>query len=735
MNVIAIRPRTDDQYTPSEEGGELGTFSLKWIFAFLVRRWILIAAVGLLVFILCFTSFLFQRSQYTATALVMINAGQDQVLAPDQMVGGQQMAPAQVVDSQLEVLRSRELAGRLVDALNLVNDPEWNAMLPPDQAPAAGPVVPPAAETAQEAAAREQVRQNVIAAVANSISVNRRGLTYAAEVSATSTSPERAAQMANRMVDLFQQYQLEARLDSANRANSWLSTRVRELRDDVQEKEAIVERYRAQTGLLSAQGGLLSEQQTADLQSSLTQARADLAEREARLQQLQATISAGGSADAIAGVLNSSVISQLRAQEAEIARRQADYESRYGEAHPSVQNVRAERTDIRNQINAEIARISSGLRTEVEVARARVNALEANMDLMRGELVGNNEQLVRLREYEREAAASRTVYESFLTRFHEIADQGTMRSMPAQSISAATAPTEPSSPRLSIAFVLSLVLGAGLGLAAGFLAEALDEGFGDTDEVERKLGVPALATVPKLRRTDLRQAPPASQHPVGYLLERQVSAFTESYRVLRTTIIFAAGQPKTQVVAITSAVPDEGKTTVSLCLSRVSALSGQRVLLIDCDLRRRSVKDVLGIEPTTGLLQVLAGEASWRQAIYADELSGMHVLPLSEAGFTPKDIFGAEDMSRLLAELRNSYDLIVLDCAPVLAVAETRVVVAKADCAVVVARWQKTPIRAVRSALQQLQSAGANVRGVALNCVDRRVPGYYTYPAYDFSET
>ena len=111
MNVIAIRPRTDDHYPPPEEGGELGTFSLKWIFAFLVRRWILIAAVGLLVFILCFTSFLFQRSQYTATALVMINAGQDQVLAPDQMVGGQQMAPAQVVDSQLEVLRSRNSPG------------------------------------------------------------------------------------------------------------------------------------------------------------------------------------------------------------------------------------------------------------------------------------------------------------------------------------------------------------------------------------------------------------------------------------------------------------------------------------------------------------------------------------------------------------------------------------------------------------------------------------------------
>jgi capsular exopolysaccharide synthesis family protein len=187
-------------------------------------------------------------------------------------------------------------------------------------------------------------------------------------------------------------------------------------------------------------------------------------------------------------------------------------------------------------------------------------------------------------------------------------------------------------------------------------------------------------------------------------------------------------------VAVTSALPGEGKTTVSICLSRVAALSGQRVLLIDCDLRRRSLKEVLNIEPPVGLLQVLSGEVDWRQAIYLDEASGMSVLPLSGWGFTPKEIFGAEDMSRLLADLRGSFDLIVLDCAPVLAVAETRVAVAKADCAVMVTRWQKSPLRAVRSALQQLHDAGANIRGIALNGVDRRVPGYYSYPTYDFSE-
>jgi len=724
MNVIAIRRPAGEVNLPPDENGELGAISLKWLFAFLVRRWILIAATATVVFIAAFTGLMLQAPQYRATALLMINAGPERVLTPEQMVtGGDIIPPNQVVDSQLEVLRSRMLAGRLVDAMGLVNDPRWNGLIDPE-AP------PPAAD--REVGVQE--RLDVIDAVSAATSVNRRGLTYAVEVSATSTDPEQAADMSNRLVELFQQYQVESRLDAIARANEWLSARLEELRADVQEKEAAAERYRAQNGLLSSEGALLTEQQTTDLQTSLTAARADLAEKEARYSQLIGLINSGGSADTIAGVLNSPVISQLRAQEADIARRQADLESRYGPSHPAIVNVRAEREDIRNQINAEVTRISSGMRNEVEIARARVATLQSSMDAMRGQLAGNNEQMVRMRELDREAAASRNVYEQFLQRFHEIAEQGTMRSSPAELISPATVPAQPSSPRLSISFVVAFALGGAMGLVAGFLAEALDEGFASAEDLERKTGAPALASIPQIRRRELRQTSSSTQHPAAYLLERQMSAYTEAFRVLRTTILFAAGQPKSQVVAITSALPGEGKTTVSLSFSRVAALSGQRVLLIDCDLRRRSLKEVLDIEPPVGLLQVLAGEAEWRDAVYHDEGSGMSVLPLSGWGFTPKEIFGAEDMSRLLAELRNHFDLIVLDCAPVLAVAETRVAVAKADCAVVVARWQKTPLRAVRTALQQLHDAGANIRGIALNGVDRRVPGYYSYPTYDFSE-
>lgn len=730
MNVIAIRQPTGEMNLPPEDGGELGTFSLKWIFAFLLRRWMMIAAVASVVFVLSLAAFMLQPPQYSATALVMMSGRGERVLTPDQMVTGSEGAPmTQVVDSQLEVLRSDMLAARLVDALGLMNDLEWNASLADPKAPAADD------QSAEAVAYRTFARQETIKAVGAAISVRRRGLTFAAEVTATSQSPERAAQMANRLVELFQQYQVEARIEGAARANTWLTARLEELRADVQMKENAVEEYRASSGLLSTQGALLIEQQVTEAQASLMQARGDLAERQARYSQLQDLITQGGSPDTIAAVLNSVVITQLRSQEATVARRQADFESRYGEAHPALANVRAEREDIRNQINAEIRRIQAGMRNDVDIATARVAQAQTALDALRSQMTGGGSEMVRLRELEREAAAARTVYEAFLQRGHEIADQGTINTAPAELISTAGIPGEKSFPRLSVSFVMSLGLGLGLGLVAAFLAEALDDGFASSDDVERKTGSPALASIPRLRRNELRQSAANAQHPAAYMLERQMSAFTEAFRVLRTTILFAAGQPKTQVVAVTSALPNEGKTTVSLCLARVSALSGQRVLLIDCDLRRRSLKEVLDIEPPIGLLQVLSGEASWRQAVYLDEATGMNVLPVSGSGFTPKEIFGAEDMSRLIAELRGSFDLIVLDCAPVLAVAETRVAASKADCVVLVSRWQKTPMRAVRAALQQLHDAGANIRGVALNGVDRRVPGYYSYPTYDFSKS
>jgi capsular exopolysaccharide synthesis family protein len=327
----------------------------------------------------------------------------------------------------------------------------------------------------------------------------------------------------------------------------------------------------------------------------------------------------------------------------------------------------------------------------------------------------------RLRELEREAQSSREVYESYLERYQDVANQGLAN---ARLLSYAAMPSSPSSPNLRNALVLTLVIGLLLGLGAGTIAELSDQSVKNAEDIDSKVGYACVASIPTISKRMMHQMPPAERHPSGYLVGRPMSAFTEALRVLRTVIVYSKLDFSVKTVAITSALPDEGKTTISMCLARVAAMSGQRVIVVDCDLRKQSINDVIDIETEVGILQVLAGEAPWRSAIIRDPNSDAHVLPVATAGFTPRDVFGSDAMGRLISELRQHYDLVILDCAPILAVAETRILVAQADTTLLVARAGRTAVGALRSAGVQTESAGGRVLGVALNYVLPRWQSY-----------
>jgi capsular exopolysaccharide synthesis family protein len=657
------------------------------------RRLLIMAIVGAAVAAAAFTFLMMRTPVYEATALVMINPRQERVLNQQDVVGALPRDTASI-DSEIELLRSPALLDDLAAALGLTN---------------------PGAEAGASGLAGD---------LGGALSVRRRGLTYVIEITATSTDPERAQLIANTYADVYIASQVNARIDTAQRANSWLSRRLAELREDVQRKESAAEAYRVQAGLLPAQGSTLPEQQITNVQTQVLQAQADLAEREARHRQLQQLRQTNASLETIGNALNSDTIRNLRDRESEIARRQSELENRYLETHPAVQSVRAERQDIEAQIQREIQRISVNLGNEVAVARARLQTLQQSLNSATGELNNNSSASVRLRELEREAAASREVYESYLQRYQEIADQDQLNTSDARLMAYAEAPTSPASPKLRVSLALAIAIGLMLGLGAGVIAEILDQSVKSADELESKVGFPAIASIPTINKRMMRQMPPAERNPAGYLIGRPMSAFTEALRVLRTVIVYSKLDFSVKVVAVTSALPDEGKTTVSMCLARVAAMSGQRVVVVDCDLRKQSINDIVEIDTEIGILQVLSGEAPWRSAIVQDPVSDAHIMPVATSGFTPRDVFGTDAMARLVQDLRAAYDLVILDCAPILAVAETRVLVKHADTTVMVARAGRSAIGAVRSAGHQVEAAGGKVLGVALNCVEAQWQSY-----------
>lgn len=399
--------------------------------------------------------------------------------------------------------------------------------------------------------------------------------------------------------------------------------------------------------------------------------------------------------------------------------------SRYGPRHPDMLRAQGELADIDSQIRAEIGRIMSNLEARAQVSRERTASMSGSLAGARGALVANNTARVRLNELVRSAEASRTLYEGLLDRFKQTSTHSGLEQSDARVVSRAAVPDAPSSPDVPLTLGVGLVLALFAAAAAIILAEMLDSSLATGLDVERKLGLPLMASVPMIASVASRAD--RGRSPVDYLIDKPLSAFAESLRALRTSLSFSAVGRPVKLMLITSSLPGEGKSTTAVALARSAALAGQKVIIVDCDLRRRSVHRLFGLAPQVGLLEVLNGQVSLDEAMATDPASGARVLPLSHTLFTPQDVFQSPGVDDLLARLRAEFDLVILDSAPVLAVAETRVLASKVDAVVFLARWSRTPLAAIDNALGILQQSGAHVAGVALAQVDMRAQVRHGY--------
>lgn len=690
-----------------------------------MRHWTWGFIAGGIFAAITFVAMMTAHKSYPATSVVMIQPLREQVLDVQSAMSGRSPDTA-LVESEIEVIHSRLIAGAVVDALNLTADPEFNPTLDTrhprhEQSPASTPGFNASINAGPADVQTNPQREIVISELLNQVGVRRRGLTYAIEISATTRSAEKSASIANLFARLYLESQVENSISAAQRANSWLATRIAELRTDLRIKEAAVERFRAEHNLMTAAGATITEQQVAGLERSAVEASTQLAASEARLKNVQDLIASGGSLETIATAIDSRTISDLRAQRSVVAREEAELASRLGDRHPALIAARQRVAEVDAQIQAEVTRIVASLSNEVSVARARLASINASARGAQDDLMGDNEESVELRELQRDAAATRTLLESFLTRYAETEQQGTLLIGDARLVSYATPPRRPSSPRLSISLLAALGVGGLIAAAAIFAREAMDDMFSSPEDLRQWLGLDTLASIPEVQEIDGRFA---SGVLVDQVVQEPHGRGAEAFRQLRANLLYQNGAGA-QVVAVGSALANEGKTTTAIGLARISAMSGDRVVLVDCDIRAGDVQHRLDTTFKGGMLDLVKGKCTIDDVVLKDELSTADYIPLGAHTFEESDIFGTAEAAQVIEDLRQRYDVVILDMPPAVPVSEAQIIAQLADVCFLVVRWRKTSREATRLAYAALEAAHVPVMGAVLNRIDLKKAARY----------
>lgn len=639
--------------------------------------------------------------KYTAVTTVMIEPRQ-QDISSDKTVLSKLPAESGVIDSEVRVLESREFAERVVRTLNLENDDEFHR--------------PVAGETPALAFER------TVDAVLRALTVRRSGLTYVIDIAFQSRSGDKSARIANEYARLYTSSQRNIKAQATEQASDLLQQRLQEMRGQLEQAEARVAEYRAAHGLLTADGQNVSEQQLADLNNRYVEARTTQADADARLASMRRQLQTDPTGGNIDEALKSETIRDLRAQRAISSAKVASLQSRLGARHPDLLAARQELTDIDAALKAELNRIMAGVSAQASIAASRSAAAGSALAGAKGTLASDNSASVKLNELERNAQSVRAVYESYLARFRETSTQLGMETADARVIAPAAPPLKPSSPNWPISIVLALVGGFVGGAGAVAVRARMERGLTSAQDTEEIFGLPVIGSLPTLSSAVEH---PVESAPYDYVVERRRSLFAQTYMALVSALADIRVEGRGRIIALTSAIPDEGKSVTSLCLVRSMALRGESVVLVDADLDRQGLSRLIQTDHPHTLGDVLTGKATVEQALVYDSASGAWMLLSGREDANYADLLTGSAIEALLDDLRRRFDTVLLDTAPLLAIANTRDLVGAADAVVLLARWRHTARDDVYATLQILQRIGTRIAGIVLTRVDlRRVADY-----------
>lgn len=736
-NQYVNQERTQDRHAPRPLGTDELEIDLRALLLVLWRRKWIIVNTAVFVLVLA-TLVVFQLTpRYTASAMLAIETRQNSVVDLEAVMSGMGTDQA-AIKTEIDVLKSRRLVGKLVDDMQLVKDVEFNSDLNTkrsllsylnplsylsDEWQAA--LLGRDADTRSEEEIQEAQRAKVIDAVLQNLAVSNPPRSYTLNLSFESVDPKKAARVVNRLADLYLVDQLEVKFEATQRANEWLNERVAQLRSKVRSSEEAAQQFRERHQLVQTRSeGLVNEQQLAQINTQLVTAKTELARIEARQRQIEQNVREGRIEESgLLEVLQSPLIQRLKEQESEVQRDRAELATRYGPKHPKMLNVQAELADIKDKISFEIDKIVASIRGEAEVAKIRVQTLEENLDKLKSESFEVSRAQVQMRELDREVEANRVLLQTFLTRFKETSTQDGMQQADARIISKADVPLWASFPKKKMILLLVAFLGVVAGVGLAFLLEALDNGYRSHDQLRQDLHLRGLGMVPLVDKSVLKD-----KKPEDYIAERPTSSFAEAHRNVHASLMFSGADGRTpKVLAVTSSVPGEGKSTLTLCLAQILGRTGLKVLVVECDLRRPVFRQRMDVSKDQHLSvnDILAGNARQSgKSIYKDANTGIHLL-WAERTEDPQERFTSAEFSHFLGEARKQYDLVLLDTPPIMAVADAMIVARHAESVMFAVQWEATPKGIVKTAVKQLAQTNIPIAGAVMTQVNvKRHRGY-----------
>jgi Mrp family chromosome partitioning ATPase len=538
------------------------------------------------------------------------------------------------------------------------------------------------------------VRARVIETFLHRLSVENEGLSTAITVTFRARSSEKAARIANAVAETYVQSQLDTKFAATRDATDWLEGRVRDLSHQVQAADAAVERYKAEHNLSEgSQGVPLIEQQIGALDTQLVQAKADLAQKQATFARVDTLMKAGHGAD-ISQAVASPLIIQLRSQEADLIRSEAELATKYGPKHPKLIAVQSQRHDLDEKISTEVSRVAGSLANDVSVARSQVETLESTLAASERQAQEQNLLRVQLKSLEVNAASTHSIYEAFVQRLRAIQDQSAIESSDARVISHAAAPNAPSSPQRPLIFAASIPAGLILGLLAALLAERFVPAAGATSA--NRHSAPLLAEIAGLghpRAADL-------------VVDWPTAPYARAVAELAHNIAESAVRGGPRAIVVTSPQAGEGATTFALSLARAAANLGRRVVVLDTNLAAPAAAPLAGHRSVPqGLSEVLAGRAPLSRSLVKDQKSRVLLLAPSEARADAQRVLGSAQLAQLIAHLRRSCDLLFVVAPPVLTSNSASVVARQADAVMLVTRLDPNPRPEVSLAVASLAPA------------------------------